>query len=345
VVESDTPPMSVPAQQISARSPDRLTLIAFGAFILLAGGAPVAIRGTYEQLTPYWSATLRFGTAALIFWLLMLVRGIAVPRGRALLGALIFGALNVGAAFLFVYYGLTKVGASLASTVTATVPLLTLFFAAAHKIERLRRQGLLGGLLVLGGIAISVSSSLFSGSEASLVHILLILAGAACFAEAGIVIKLFPPCNAYATNAIAMSTGTLILATASLVLGESWVLPSLTSVWLFLLYLALGSVVAAGDGGPGHFPDRRSHHRHLFGRRGRGVARRLRRRPEAFGRTGRSNREGCSGPTGRALLHVKRRQLAGPCPEPGWGAASINHGAGIGEYDPESRALVHGAAK
>jgi drug/metabolite transporter (DMT)-like permease len=244
VAESETPPMSVPAQQISARSPDRLTLIAFGAFILLAGGSPIAIRGTYEQLTPYWSATLRFGTAALIFWLLMLVRGIALPRGRALLGALIFGALNVGAAFLFVYYGLTKVGASLASTVTATVPLLTLFFAAAHKIERLRRQGLLGGLLVLAGIAISVSSSLKPGSEASLVHILLILAGAACFAEAGIVIKLFPPCNAYATNAIAMSTGTLILATASLVLGESWVLPSLTSVWLFLLYLALGSVVA-----------------------------------------------------------------------------------------------------
>jgi drug/metabolite transporter (DMT)-like permease len=161
-----------------------------------------------------------------------------------LLGALLFGVLNVGAAFLFVYYGLTKTGASLASTITATVPLLTLFFAAAHRIERLQRRGLIGGLLVLAGIAVSVSSSLFSGSEASLLHILFILAGAACFAEAGIVVKMFPPCDPYATNAIAMSTGTLILAAASLVLGESWILPSAASVWLPLLYLVLGSVVA-----------------------------------------------------------------------------------------------------
>jgi len=161
-----------------------------------------------------------------------------------LLGALLFGALNVGAAFLFVYYGLTKTGASLASTITATVPLLTLFFAGAHRIEPLQRRGLIGGLLVLTGIAISVSSSLSTGSEASLLHILVILAGAACFAEAGIVVKLFPPCDPYATNAVAMSTGTLILATASLVLGESWLLPSTANVWLSLFYLVLGSVVA-----------------------------------------------------------------------------------------------------
>jgi drug/metabolite transporter (DMT)-like permease len=193
-------------------------------------------------MAPFWSATLRFGSAALIFWLLMLSRGIGLPRGRALLGAIMFGALNVGAAFLFVYYGLIKTGASLASTITATVPLLTLFFAAAHKIEGLQRRGLIGGLLVLVGIAISVSSSLFSGSEASLLHILAILVGAACFAEAGIVVKLFPPCNPYATNAIAMSTGTLILAAASLLQGESWILPSTTSVRLSLLYLIMASV-------------------------------------------------------------------------------------------------------
>lgn len=244
MVESETTPTIGPTQGISSRSPDRPTLIAFGLFILLAGGAPIAVRFTYEEIAPFWSATLRFSSAALIFWLLMLYRGVGLPRGRALIGALLFGALNVGAAFLFVYYGLTKTGASLASTITATVPLLTLFFAAAHKIERLQRQGLVGGLLVLAGIAISVGSSLFSGGEASLFHILVILAGAACFAEAGIIIKLFPPCDPYATNAVAMSTGTLILATASLVLGESWILPSTTSVWLSLLYLVLGSVAA-----------------------------------------------------------------------------------------------------
>ncbi len=242
MVESEPTPATGPVGEITSRSPDRLTLIAFGVFVLFAGGAPIAVRFTYEEIAPFWSATMRFGSAALVFWALMLYRRVGLPRGRALLGALLFGALNVGAAFLLVYYGLTRIGASLASTITATVPLLTLFFAAAHRTETLQRRGLIGGLLVLAGIAVSVGSSLFSGSEASLLYILVILAGAACFAEAGIVVKLFPPCDPYATNAIAMSTGTLILATASLVQGESWILPATTNVWLSLLYLVIASV-------------------------------------------------------------------------------------------------------
>ena len=242
MAESETTASIGSTQELSSRSPDRLTLIAFGLFILLAGGAPIAVRFTYEELAPYWSATLRFSMAALIFWLLMLYKGVRLPRGRSLQGAIIFGALSVGAAFLLFYYGLTRTGASLASTLGATVPLLTLFFAAAHKLEKMRRRGLIGGLLALTGIAISVSGSLFAGGEVSLPHILAILAAAACFAEAGIVVKLFPPCHPYATNAVAMTTGTLMLAAASLIQGEPWVLPSSTTVWLALVYLVFASV-------------------------------------------------------------------------------------------------------
>lgn len=241
MAESETISGSGSTQVVSSRSPDRLTLIAFGLFVLLAGGAPIAVRFTYSELAPYWSAVLRFSLAALIFWLLMLFRGIRFPRGRALLGALIFGTLNVGAAFLFVYYGLTGTGASLASTLTATVPLLTLFFAAAHKLEKMRRRGLIGGLLALTGIAVSVGGSFFAGGEVSLPHVLAILAAAACFAEAGIVIKLFPPCHPYSTNAVAMTTGTIMLAAASLIRGEAWILPSSAPVWVSLIYLVLAS--------------------------------------------------------------------------------------------------------
>ncbi|MGD2048594.1 MAG: DMT family transporter [Chloroflexota bacterium] len=229
-------------KELASRSPDRLTLIAFGLFVFLGGAAPIAVRFTYAELAPFWSAAMRFGLAALIFWLLMLYRGVRLPRGRALLGALIFGTLSVGGAFLLVYYGLTRTGASLTSTITATVPLLTLFFAGAHKLEKIRRRGLVGGLLALTGIAISVGGSLFSGGEVSLPHVLAILAAAACFAEGGIVVKLFPPCHPYATNAVAMSTGTLILGAASLIGGESWLLPSSASVRLSLIYLVIASV-------------------------------------------------------------------------------------------------------
>lgn len=229
-------------QGAAARSPDRTTLLAFGMFILLGGAAPVAVRFSYEELSPFWSATLRFSLAALIFWLLVLVRGVSLPRGRALLGAISFGALSVGGAFLFFYYGLTQTPASLASTLAATIPLLTLLFAAAHRLEKIRRQSVIGALLALTGIAISVGGSFFSGGEVSLIHVLAILAAAACFAEAGIVVKLFPPSHPYATNAIAMTTGTIILTIASLVSGESWILPTTSTVWLAMTYLVAASI-------------------------------------------------------------------------------------------------------
>lgn len=129
----------------SSTMPDRTTLMAFAAFVILGSGASIAIRFTYGELAPYWSGVLRFGTAALIFWALMLARRVPVPRGRALVGAAVFGFLSVGAAFIFVYYGLTKTQASLYQTTMAIVPLLTIFFAAGHKLESLRGVGLLVG--------------------------------------------------------------------------------------------------------------------------------------------------------------------------------------------------------
>jgi drug/metabolite transporter (DMT)-like permease len=224
--------------------PDRITLIAFAGFVILAGGAAIAIRFTYAELAPYWSGVLRFALVALVFWLLVLVRKVPLPRGRALGGAALFGFLSVGAAFLLVYYGLTKTPASLYSTIAAIIPLLTLFFAVAHKLELFRMRGVAGGLLAVAGIAIAVSGSLFSGVEISLPHIVAILLAAACFAEAGIVIKLFPPSHPYATNAVAMTVGMLMLAAASLILGETWVLPALPLTWLALVYLVVATVGA-----------------------------------------------------------------------------------------------------
>jgi drug/metabolite transporter (DMT)-like permease len=130
----------------------------------------------------------------------------------------------------------------MAATLAATIPLLTLLFAAAHRLEKFRRRGLLGGLLALAGIAITVGGSLFSGADVSLPYILAILAAAACFAEAGIVVKLFPPSHPYATNAIAMTTGTIILAIASVVSREAWILPTSSTVWLAMLYLIAASL-------------------------------------------------------------------------------------------------------
>ncbi len=94
------------------------------------------------------------------------------------------------------------------------------------------------------GIAIAVSGSLSAGVEVSLPHILAILAAAACFAEAGIVAKLLPKNHPYATNAVAMTVGGVMLAVASWLRGETWALPASVDTWLAMIYIVLGATVA-----------------------------------------------------------------------------------------------------
>ena len=224
-------------------SPDRQTLIAFASFVILAGSVAIAVRFTFGQIAPFWGGAFRFGAAALIFWILMLIRKVRLPRGRALLGAVIFGTLGVGLAMSLAYYGLTRTEASLYSTTVALVPLLTLLFASAHGLERLNRRGLAGGLLAVIGLAVTVSGSLFSGVDLSVPHYLAVVAAAACFAEAGIVVKLFPPCHPFATNAVAMTIGMLILAAVSVINSESWSLPTTLPVGLALIYIIIGGTV------------------------------------------------------------------------------------------------------
>jgi drug/metabolite transporter (DMT)-like permease len=220
-----------------------LTLIAFVLFVIVGGGASVAIRYTYAELPVYWGATARFLFAALIFWGLAWMRGIPLPRGRALVGAALFGGLSVGATFIFIYYGLTKIPASLYQTVVAMTPLLTLIFASLHGLEKLQRRGLIGAGLAVAGIGVAFGGSI--NGAVSLPHLLAIIAGAACLAEAGIVAKQFPRSHPVATNAVAMTVGAVMLGAMSLVNGEAWVLPVTMSTWLAFIYIVLGASVAA----------------------------------------------------------------------------------------------------
>jgi drug/metabolite transporter (DMT)-like permease len=210
-------------------------------FILLGGGASLAIRFTYGELPPFWAATLRFTGGAIIFWILVLVRKVQLPRGRALLGTLLFGALSVGISFSLVYWSLVKTPASLFQMTIAIVPLLTLMFASLHGLEKFHLRSLLGALMAVVGIAIAFGGSLSAGVSLSLPHLLAVILAAACFAESGVIVKMIPRTHPFAINAIAMTVGSLILATGSLVAGEEWVLPSSPGVWLAMAYLIIGA--------------------------------------------------------------------------------------------------------
>lgn len=216
---------------------DRSTMIAFIFMVLVAGGAAVAIRITFVELPPFWSGGARFGLAALIFWVLMLVRRVALPRGKALAGAALFGFLGVGASFLFLMWGLVETPASLFQVIGALVPLLTILFAFLHRLEKLRWQGIIGALLAVAGIAFAVNG--YKGVAISIPHILAIVVGTACIAESAVIAKQIPRSNPIATNAVAMTVGSAMLLFVSFLTREQWVIPTKIATWAAYLYLVV----------------------------------------------------------------------------------------------------------
>jgi len=225
-----------------AARPDRATLIAFVLMAVFGGGNAVAVRFSNFGLPPFWGAAMRIVTAALVFWVFVIMRRIALPRGRALRGVILYGLVGTGAAYAFMYWGFRRITAGLGGAIIALAPLLALFFAWAHGLERLRWQGLLGALIATAGVLFGVV-----GGFGNVVHVpslLALVAGTACLAEAAVVFKLFPPSHPMATNAVALTTGAPVLLVLSRLAGEPWGLPATTSTWAAFVYLVLFGSVA-----------------------------------------------------------------------------------------------------
>jgi drug/metabolite transporter (DMT)-like permease len=213
------------------------TLIAFVLFVLMAGGNAVAVRFSDLELPPFWGASARFGLAALIFWAIVLVRRIPLPRGRALIGSLLYGVLGVGLSFAALYWALVRVQAGMASIFLAFVPLPTVFLAAAHGLEPLRWRRVVGAMVAVGGITLIVSGGLSTGLAIPVA--LILIAFPFAMAEGAVIVKIFPRVNPAAANAVGLSMGALILAGLSLLTGEKWSLPAVASTWAAFGYLVV----------------------------------------------------------------------------------------------------------
>lgn len=218
---------------------DRRILFAFAGVVLLAGSNIVAVRFSNSELDPFWGAGIRFLGASLILWALVVAGHHPLPKGRALGGAVVYGILSFLIAYAFFYWGSQEVPAGLGGTIMAAVPLLTVMFAAAHRLERLRLRGVVGAVVALAGIAV-MSSGALSG-DVSLISVLAVVVAAGAAAESGIVLKLLPSSHPVVTNAIGMSVGATLLLVLSLITGESWKAPESPSVWGAIVYLAIAS--------------------------------------------------------------------------------------------------------
>jgi drug/metabolite transporter (DMT)-like permease len=172
---------------------------------------------------------------------MVVARRHALPRGRAMAGAIAYGVLSFLVAYAFFYWGSLEVPAGLGGTIMASVPLLTVILAAAHGLEPLRLQAVLGAVMALAGIALMSSGAL--EGDVSLVSVVAVAIAASAAAESGIVLKLTPGAHPVVTNAVGMSVGAVLLLLLSANAGESWQLPEAASVGIAVVYLVVASPI------------------------------------------------------------------------------------------------------
>jgi drug/metabolite transporter (DMT)-like permease len=221
---------------------ERTALTAFIAMSVLAGGNAVAIRFSNRELDPFWGASLRFALAAALLVAVMAILRLSPPRGRALAGAVLYGALAIGGAFALAYYGFVRIHAGLGQTLLAVVPLATLFLAVVQRQERVRFGAVVGGLIALAGIAVMSNATLHGDVPA--LSLIAVLGAAFCFAEAAVLVRHFPPVHPVTMNAVGMATGAALLFGGALLAGDTLELPRRAETWSAIGYLVpVGSVL------------------------------------------------------------------------------------------------------
>lgn len=226
-----------------ANAADRSTLAAFGGIVLFGGLNGVAIKFSNQELPPFWGATLRFALAALLLFGIIAYRRIALPRGRALVGSLLYGILGFGVAYALAYWALIDTPAGLAMVIIALVPLLTLLLAVVHRLEQFRLQSAVGSLVAVIGIAFIFADRMGGPTPVPLLSLLAVVLGAVVIAETNVVVKLFPRSHPVAKNAVAMGVGAALLMATSLVAGEPLVIPQQVNSLAAVAYLVLvGSI-------------------------------------------------------------------------------------------------------
>lgn len=221
--------------------PSSATLAAFAGAVLIGGANYIAVKFSNQELDPLSGAALRFAGAAVLLFAICAIGRYPMPRGRAALGAALYGLLGFGVSYALLYYAIVGLGAGPTAVIVGAAPLATLLLAVLHGQETLTLRGVGGGILALIGIAVLSVGSLRADLEPS--YVIAAIVAVLSIAESSVVIKGFPKAHPMSTNAVGMSIGALFLIAGSFLFDQRWALPTSVRTWAAVGWLiVVGSV-------------------------------------------------------------------------------------------------------
>lgn len=102
---------------------------------------------------------LRFGTAAVVLWVVVGVTRRRVPRGRVLIQATVLGAVGYAVQALLYFSALQRLSVGLTSLLLYTFPVIVVGASLLAGRERLSWRAPVAALLAVGGVAACLGSS------------------------------------------------------------------------------------------------------------------------------------------------------------------------------------------
>ncbi len=222
------------------------------AAMVLWGASPVAGKVAVRQFPPITAGALRYGSAALMLFLLFhrtLPAWGEMGRGdRRILIAM--GGLGIFLNHVLFYFGLVLAPASHASILSPTVsPVWTIFLASRFGGERITRERVVGMILCVAGVILVARPA----SPAPGVHgmglvgnALLILSGIAWGSYSFFSKVAMRRLSAMTAFAYGMAVGSLLLVLLALFERPWNVLTGISvTCWVALLYVTVGSTLVA----------------------------------------------------------------------------------------------------
>jgi drug/metabolite transporter (DMT)-like permease len=227
---------------------DYLLLLSLGA---IWGGSFFLIKLAIATVPPVSVAAGRILVGALLMGAVLSLRGMRLPRDRAVWGRLaLMGTVGTVLPFALINWGETHIDSGLAAILMSAVPLLTIVLGHFLRSDE-RITGGKAIALVLGGagVVVLVGPDALHGLGADLLGQLAVLGACACYAVNSLTARGLARHPAEVVTFGMLATAAVAAAPLSLVIDRPWeldvsVLSLLAVLGLGVLPTALGYIIA-----------------------------------------------------------------------------------------------------
>lgn len=224
-------------------------ILAFFSIYVIWGSTYLLNKIAVSEIPPFFLAAIRFTTAGLLIFGIVLATGksIAITR-KQLLNTIFAGFLFLSFGNGVVVWALKFVDSNFAALEISAQPLVILFMMWALQGKKIQPMSILGIILGMVGIYLLVSQKNILNQENSLLGVVMIFAAMLSWAYGSLFIaKADIPKNYFVNTGYQMFTGGIMLAILSLAFGEEWSFVqdwSTKAQWSMLLLVIFGSIIA-----------------------------------------------------------------------------------------------------